>query len=98
MKTKRRVKRSRSRACARQAARLAAANEMKRLSSHLDALITGSGRSRSQIQEQLRQCPEAFKAGEAIEKLFNTGRFDGEEQADCERFLPPPGTTIPPFA
>lgn len=78
--------------------RLGAANEMKRLSSQLDAIIIGSGCSRSQMQEQLRQCPEAFKAGEAIEKLFNTGRFDPEERADCERFLPPPGTTIPPFA
>jgi hypothetical protein len=72
-------------------------NRMERVSRELDALMLDSSASRQPIEEQLTQCPEAFKAGELIEKMFNAARLGYEERADHERLLPPPGTVIPPL-
>ena len=49
------------------------------------------------ILEKLRQCPEAFKVGEILGKAFDSLKYRQEEVADGDRFLPPPGTIIPPF-
>ena len=50
------------------------------------------------IVEKLRQCPEAFKVGEILGKAFDSLKYRQEEVGDENRFLPPPGTIIPPFA
>ena len=49
------------------------------------------------IMEQLRQCPEAFKVGEILGKVFDSLKYaqDGSELGD--RYLPPAGTVIPPL-
>ena len=52
---------------------------------------------RNPIEEQLKQCPEAFKAGELIEKMFNTGKFVHEAAVEDEKLLPPAGVAIPPL-
>jgi hypothetical protein len=50
------------------------------------------------IVEQLKQCPEAFKVGEILSKAFGSLKYRQEEVVERDRFLPPPGTIIPPFA
>ena len=62
----------------------------------LDALLAGSKRQEHPIQEQLRQCPEAFKAGELMGKLFERLKYDGNEPREA-RSLPPAGALIPPL-
>jgi hypothetical protein len=49
------------------------------------------------IMEQLRQCPEAFKAGEILGKAFDALKYapDGGEIGD--RYLPPAGVVLPPL-
>ena len=49
------------------------------------------------IMEQLRQCPEAFKVGEILGKVFDSLKYaqDGGEVGD--RYLPPAGVLIPPL-
>jgi len=49
------------------------------------------------ITEQPRQCPEAFKVGEILDKAFDSLKYaqDGSEIGD--RYLPPSGVVIPPL-
>ena len=68
----------------------------ERVIRELDALLAGSKRQEDPIQEQLRQCPEAFKAGELMGKLFERLRYDGNDPVEV-RFLPPAGALIPPL-
>jgi hypothetical protein len=47
------------------------------------------------LVEQLRQCPDAFKAGEMVAKMFDAnGRNTRLRQ---ERCVPPAGAVIPPL-
>jgi len=48
------------------------------------------------IVERLKQCPEAFKAGEMVGKMFNALEQGNEDSAAGERYLPPAGAVIPP--
>jgi hypothetical protein len=68
----------------------------ERVIRELDALTVDSERLKDPIQEQLRQCPEAFKAGELIGKLFERLKYDGNEPGGA-RFLPPADALIPPL-
>ena len=68
----------------------------ERVVRELDALLAGAENQKDPIEEQLRQCPEAFKAGELVGKLFDRLRYDGSEPAEA-RFLPPAGALIPPL-
>lgn len=62
----------------------------------LDALIADSDLRKDPIEEQLRQCPEAFKAGELVGKLFDRLKYGSNEPREG-RFLPPAGALIPPL-
>jgi hypothetical protein len=60
-------------------------------------LLHGSTAKRNCIEEQLSKCPEAFKAGEAFEKMFNSRMLHHDDQTTLERLLPPTGAVIPPL-
>ena len=47
------------------------------------------------IVERLKQCPEAFKAGEMVGKMFDALRYGGDESAGNERYLLPAGVAFP---
>ena len=53
---------------------------------------------RDPIMEQLKQCPDAFKVGEILGRVFDSLKYGREEGIEGERIMPPPGTVIPPFA
>jgi hypothetical protein len=71
-------------------------NPMERVTRELDALMLASSAERHPIEEQFSQCPEAFQAGEVVERMFRSGRT-GHEEPDQERLLPPAGVVIPPL-
>jgi len=52
---------------------------------------TADGQSSDPIVERLQQCPEAFRAGEMLGKMF-----DQDPEGD-EPYLPPPGIATPLF-
>jgi len=66
---------------------------MERVMRELDALMADSDLRRDPIEEQPRQCPEAFKAGELVGKLFDRVRYDDNEP--MAGHLPPAGALIP---
>jgi hypothetical protein len=66
------------------------------LLSELDRIACGAVQQPDPIQEKLRACPEAFQAGELIQKLFDTLQYRQEELGN-ERYLPPAGAVIPPL-
>ena len=68
----------------------------ERVMRELDALMADSDLRKDPIEEQLRRCPEAFKAGELIGKLFDRLRYDDNELR-AGRLLPPAGALIPPL-
>ncbi len=43
------------------------------------------------LVERLRQCPDTFRAGEMLGKMFD------EDSEGDERYLPPPGIAMPLF-
>jgi hypothetical protein len=58
-------------------------------------LVAQSGVRRvDPIQEQLRQCPEAFHAGELIGQMCDRLKYSHDEVGD-ERCLPPAGAVMP---
>jgi hypothetical protein len=52
---------------------------------------------RDPIMEQLKQCPDAFKVGEILGKVFDSLKY-GQDEILADRLLPPAGTVIPPLA
>jgi hypothetical protein len=52
---------------------------------------------RDPIMEQLKQCPDAFKVGEILGKVFDSFKY-GHDEILADRLLPPAGTVIPPLA
>ena len=66
------------------------------LLSELDRIACGATQQPDPIQEKLRTCPEAFQAGELIQKLFDTLKYR-QEELENERYLPPAGAVIPPL-
>jgi hypothetical protein len=47
------------------------------------------------IMERLRQCPEAFTAGEMVGKMFDALKYGEADSAGHEPYLPPAGVVIP---
>jgi hypothetical protein len=47
------------------------------------------------IVERLKQCPEAFTAGEMVGKMFDALRYGEDDSAGEERYLPPAGAVMP---
>jgi hypothetical protein len=70
-------------------------NKTERLALELELLIQEAGSRTDPLVEQLRQCPEAFIAGKAVERIFQMLR-SGREAGD-DRILPPPGSIMSPF-
>jgi hypothetical protein len=68
----------------------------ERLVWELDLLIQGADSRIDPLMEQLSQCPEAFEAGDLIERMFRLLR-NASEEGDA-RILPPPGAVMSPFA
>lgn len=69
-----------------------------RVMRHLTEAARSGAKVTDPIVEKLRQCPEAFKVGEILGKAFDSLKYAQEDVIDGDRFLPPPGTIIPPFA
>jgi len=70
---------------------------LERITRELDFLMHDSATQRNPIEEQLQQCPEAFQAGELIERMFNAARFGDDEATEQEKLLPPAGAVMPPL-
>jgi len=70
-------------------------NKKERLSRELELLIRGADSHNDPLVELLRQCPEAFTAGKALERIFQQLRARSPETNG--RVLPPHGTVISPF-
>jgi hypothetical protein len=67
-------------------------SKKERLTRELDLLIEQADSNVDPVVEQLKQCPEAFTVGQAVERLF---QFIDSEHND--RILPPSGTVMSPF-
>lgn len=72
-------------------------DQVERVTRELDAMMRDLLPERDPIEEQLKQCPEAFKAGELIETMFNAAKFGQDGTVEHERLLPPAGAVIPPL-
>jgi hypothetical protein len=62
----------------------------------LDLVALGGVRQLDPLQEQLRKCPDAFKAGELIGKVCDRLKYSHDEVGG-ERCLPPAGAVMPPL-
>jgi hypothetical protein len=51
---------------------------------------------RDPIMEQLKQCPDAFKVGEILGKVFDSFKY-GQDEILADGLLPPAGAVIPPL-
>jgi hypothetical protein len=76
---------------------LCGCNETERVSRALDLVLRASHWETNPIEEQLKQCPEAFKAGELLERALNSLKYGQDEVSQAERWLPPAGAIIPPL-
>ena len=63
----------------------------------LEAATGDAPRQADPFVEQLRQCPEAFKAGEMIGKMLDSLKYSQGKDATADRYPPPAGTVIPPL-
>ena len=70
-------------------------NRKERLTRELELLIGGPDSRIDPLVEQLRQCPEAFTAGKAVERMFQ--QLHARSLENNDRVLPPHGTVICPF-
>jgi hypothetical protein len=70
-------------------------NKNERLSRELQLLIEDAESRIDPLVEQLRQCPEAFAAGKAVETMFH--RVRSQAGTGDQRLLPPPGSIVSPF-
>jgi len=71
--------------------------DTKRVLRALEEATHGRVNTNDPIMEQLKQCPEAFRVGEILGKVFDSLKYaqDGGEIGD--RYLPPAGVVIPPL-
>jgi hypothetical protein len=60
----------------------------------LDLVSRGDVQAANLIEEQLRQCPEAFEVGKIVEKFCDSLRYEGHGGA---HLLPPAGVIMPPI-
>lgn len=75
-----------------------ASGEVERVMRELEAATGDGSRQTDPFVEQLKQCPEAFKAGEMIGKMLDSLKYSQADDATADRYLPPAGTVIPPLA
>jgi hypothetical protein len=71
--------------------------EIERVMRDLEAVIRENSKQTDPIVEQLKQCPEVFKAGEMIGKMLDQLKYNQGADAAGDRYLPPPGAVIPPL-
>ena len=83
-------------AASRATPRLVDREDFKRVMQELKAACRDN-RQADPIVEQLRQCPDAFKAGEMIGKMFDSIKYGKDEHQEEERYLPPAGVVMPPI-
>jgi len=69
-------------------------NPHEKLSRDLDLLIEEADSFVDPVVEQLKQCPEAFQAGKAVERMFQSLH---SAPARCTRRLLPSGGVMSPF-
>lgn len=70
------------------------AKQQARVLNELDLVVQGDVQSNNPIEEQLRQCPEAFAVGKIVEKLCDSLKHGHERSV---RVQPLPGVIIPPI-
>ena len=92
-----RKKLSGSRVAQRPASAGSVRNQLKRVMHELEAVTCDNPRQADPIVEQLKQCPEAFKAGEMIGKMLDSLKYSQNNDAAGDRSLPPAGAVIPPL-
>jgi hypothetical protein len=63
----------------------------------LEGILSGRACAKDPMLEQLRTCPEAFKAAAILGKLFDSVRYAHEEEIPEDRCLPPAGVVVPPL-
>ena len=68
-------------------------NKKEKLSRELDLLIEEADSFVDPVVEQLKQCPEAFQAGKAVERMFQL--LHSSPAHDARRLLPPAGIMSP---
>jgi hypothetical protein len=73
-------------------------SELEQVMRDLEAVIRDNPRQMDPIVEQLKQCPEVFKAGEMIGKMLDSLKYRQGNDAPTDRYLPPAGAVIPPLA
>jgi hypothetical protein len=73
-----------------------ACSRMEKVMQALDLVSHGARQQENPLEEQLRRCPEAFKAGELVGKVCDQLKYDHGETAS-ERSLPPAGSVMPPL-
>jgi hypothetical protein len=73
-------------------------SELEQVMRDLEAVIRDNPRQMDPIVEQLKQCPEVFKAGEMIGKMLDSLKYRQGNDAPRDRYLPPAGAVIPPLA
>ena len=81
----------------RAAGRRVVSDEVERIMRELEAVTRRGCRQADPIVEQLKQCPEAFKAGEMIGKMLDSLKYSQDNDAAEGRSLPPAGAVIPPL-
>jgi len=72
-------------------------SELQRVTHELESVTRENPRRVDPIVEQLKQCPEAFKAGEMIGKMLDSLKYSQDNDAAGDRSLPPAGAVIPPL-
>lgn len=72
-------------------------DQVERVLSELEPVAREDSRKTDPIVEQLKQCPEAFKAGEVIGKMLDSLKYSQDKDAAGDRSLPPAGAVIPPL-
>jgi hypothetical protein len=68
----------------------------QRVTAALEAVLNSATGIRDPLVEQLKQCPEAFKVGEILGKVFDSVKY-GQEEVLADQLLPPAETIIPPL-
>jgi hypothetical protein len=69
----------------------------ERVLRELDLAMRTEASQSDPIMEQIKQCPEAFQAGELVGKLFDSLNHPNPDSVGDERYLAPPGTVLPPL-
>jgi hypothetical protein len=82
----------------RSAGRRVVGDGVERAMRELEAVTRDNLGQADPIVEQLKQCQEAFKAGEMISKMLDSLKYTQDKDAVGNRCLPPAGAVIPPLA